>query len=95
MLKPLFEFICDPSKIDFEDEILLAIKSLVKKSTSVSETIWVMVPFFPAVLEKNKHAFGNIMDTINHILLKGTDQLANKPEILRVFLTMSHTAMFS
>jgi hypothetical protein len=46
MMKPLFEFIADPSKIDFEDEILLCIKYLVKKSNTVSDTIWVMVPFF-------------------------------------------------
>jgi hypothetical protein len=35
------------------------------------------------------------MDTLNYILLKGKDQLGQKPDILRVILSMAHTAMFS
>ena len=31
LLLPLFEFISDPTKIEFEDEILLTIKTLVRK----------------------------------------------------------------
>ena len=44
LLLPLFEFISDPSKIDFDDDILLTIKTLVSKKKGVTETIWRMVP---------------------------------------------------
>ena len=73
LIKPLFEFITDPMKIDFEDDILLSIKTMIKMKKEVTDTVWVMIPCFPKVLEKNKHAFGNVMDTINRILLVGKD----------------------
>lgn len=57
LLKPLFEFIASPAKIDFEDDILLCIKSLVNKKQAVSETILLMIPCLPAVLQKNSLSF--------------------------------------
>lgn len=30
-LKPLFEFMVDPIKVEFEDDIVLTIKSFIKK----------------------------------------------------------------
>ena len=34
-LKPIFRFISDPTKISFEDDILLLIKSIIKKRKAV------------------------------------------------------------
>ena len=34
-------------KIDFEDDILLSVKTLVKKNKSVTENLWKMINFFP------------------------------------------------
>jgi hypothetical protein len=92
---PLFEFIVEPSQIDFEDDILLSIKTLVKKKKSVSENIWRMIQFFPKVLEKNQHSFGNILDTINNLVLVGRDFLKTQPDALAIFMTMADTSMFS
>jgi hypothetical protein len=54
-----------------------------------------MIQFFPKVLEKNKHSFGNILDTINNLVLIGRDFLKTQPDALAIFLTMADTAMFS
>ena len=81
--------------IDFEDDILLAIKTLVKKKKEVSENMWRLLIFFPKVLEKNKHSFGNIMDTVNHLVLVGKDFLTSNPDAIVIFATMARTAMFS
>ena len=97
ILLPLFEFISDPKKIDFEDDILLAIKTLIRKRKGVTENVWRMVPCFSQVLEKNKHCFGLLMDTVNVLIVTGRDFLAtpeNKP-ILHHFVTLACTALFS
>ena len=36
LLKPIFRFISEPKNISFEDDILILIKSLIKKQRKVS-----------------------------------------------------------
>lgn len=64
-LKPLFEYITDPSKIEFEDDIVLTIRSFIKKTNEVSPVMWALFPMMTKVFEKNKHTFGNLLDTLN------------------------------
>lgn len=64
-LKPLFEYITEPEKIEFEDDIVLTIKSFIQKTKKVSPTLWTIYPHLMKVFEKNKHAFINLMDTLN------------------------------
>ena len=71
LLKPLFEYIAHPNEIDFEDDILLCIKSLVNKKQEVSPTIFTMIQCFPGVLQKNKCSFQTLMPTINTLLKHG------------------------
>jgi hypothetical protein len=64
-LKPLFEFMTDPSKIEFEDDIVLTIRSFIKKTNEVSPVMWTLFPLLTKVFEKNKRTFGNLLDTLN------------------------------
>ena len=48
-LKPLFEYIVNPEKIEFEDDIILSLKSFIKKSNHISETLWIIFPHLPKV----------------------------------------------
>lgn len=64
-LKPLFEFITKPDTIEFEDDIVLVLKTFIKKTKRVSETIWKIFPFLKKVFDKNEHTFGNLLDTLN------------------------------
>jgi hypothetical protein len=74
-LKPLFEFMLDPSKIEFEDDIVLTIKSFIKKA-GISPVIWTLYPHLYKVFQKNKHTFGNLLDTLNHYMISGRDVIA-------------------
>ena len=66
----------DPTKIEFEDEIILVLKSFIKKKQSISPILWTIFPYLTKVFEKSKFVFGNLLDTINYYLLYGKDQIA-------------------
>jgi hypothetical protein len=42
--KPIFEFMVDPSKISFEDDILNILKNFVRKTGKVSDVIYTVLP---------------------------------------------------
>ena len=75
-LKPLFEFMVDPNNIDFEDDIVLILKTFIKKTKTVSQTLWTLFPLLTKIFDKNKKSFGNLLDTINYYLVFGKDQIA-------------------
>ena len=71
LLKPLFVFIENPSVISFDEDLVILIKTLIKKKGSISPIVWEMLPHLPKVLAKNKQSFGNLMDCLNHYLAIG------------------------
>lgn len=85
-LKPLFEFVVEPNKIEFEDDIALVIKSFIKQTHAISETIWTIYPHLIKIFEKNKNAFGNLLDVLNYFLLFGRDVFMNKKEYLEMLI---------
>lgn len=66
----------DPEKVEFEDDIVLVLKSFIKKMKGVSPILWTIFPFLAKVFEKNKKSFGNLLDTINYYLLFGKEYIA-------------------
>jgi len=42
--KPIFEFMVDPSKITFEDDILNILKNFIRKTSKVSDVIYTVLP---------------------------------------------------
>lgn len=94
-LKPLFEFMVDPAKVEFEDDIVLTIKSFIKKCGGISPVIWALYPHLYKVFEKNKLTFGNLLDTLNHYLITGRDVIAQNREYLVMLIKMAGEAMFS
>jgi hypothetical protein len=50
MLKPLYNFMAEPSKVCFDDEIVLNIKQFIRRNKSVSATQWMILPTLPKVL---------------------------------------------
>lgn len=75
-LKPLFAYIEFPEKVEFEDDIVLTIKSFIKKTGQISNVLWVLFPHLYKVFLKNKRTFGNLLDTLNHYLVTGREYIA-------------------
>jgi hypothetical protein len=72
----------DPHKIEFEDDIILVLKSFIKKTGEVSPTLWTIFPHLTKVFEKNKNTFGNLLDTLNQYMINGKTQLAVNRDLL-------------
>lgn len=53
-MKPLFGFMIDPNQIEFEDDIILVLKSFIKKRQSVSPVLWEIFPQLVKVFDKSK-----------------------------------------
>ena len=69
---PIFEFMVEPSKITFEDNILIILKNFIRKTGRVSEIIFKVFPCLEKVFIKNKYAFGDILlETLNYYLFYG------------------------
>jgi hypothetical protein len=64
----------DPTKIHFEDDILMILKNFIRKTETVSPTIFEVLPFIEKVFEKNKQCFGDtLLDTLNYYMIYGRD----------------------
>lgn len=46
-LRPLFEYISEPTQIDFDDDILFCISALIRKAKSVSPTCLIVFKYLP------------------------------------------------
>lgn len=86
----MFEFIIDPTKVDFEDDIILVLKSFIKRMKGVSPILWTIFPYLVQVFEKNKKTFGNLLDTINYYLLYGKEYIAANPTHLEMIILMAN-----
>lgn len=64
-LKPIFVFVSEPQKITFEDDIMLIIKSMIRKRKGVTPLMWEIFDHFPKLLTKSKGQMGDLLDTVN------------------------------
>ena len=76
-LVPLFRFLQEPAKIEFDDDILLIVTSLIKGSKTVTRTQLDLFTMFPAVFVKYNHSFCNLLQTLNLYIVYGRDVLAS------------------
>jgi hypothetical protein len=53
-LIPVLELMADPSKINFEDDLLVIIKNLIRRQETVSETLFKVFFTSDKILAKNK-----------------------------------------
>ena len=86
----------DPTKISYDDEIVMNVKQIIRKNQSVSSTQWEIFNQFPKVLSKNKDSFGNLLDTINYYLIYGKNDLCSSyKNMVTVIAEMAETALFT
>ena len=85
----------DPSKISFEDDILIILKNFIKKTGCVSDIILKVFPCMEKVFIKNKYTFGDtLLDTLNYYMIYGRDRLMQEKACLEMLITIADKAMF-
>jgi importin-8 len=94
-LLPLFEYLVTPSLIDFDDDIIFCLTSLMKKSKVVSPTLRKIFPFLPKFQLKYKGIFGNLLQTINSYLMYGKDFFENSVSNLQQIFEMANLSMYN
>lgn len=92
-LLPLFEYLVAPSNIDFDDDIIFCLTSLMKKSKVVSPTLRKIFPYLPKFQMKYKGIFGNLLQTINSYLMYGKDFFEGSVENLSQIFSMAIMSM--
>ena len=87
---PIFEFMVDPSKITFEDNILIILKNFIRKTGTVSEIIFKVFPCLEKVFIKNKQAFGDILlETLNYYLFYGQQRIMQDPSAIEMLVKIA------
>jgi len=95
ILKPIYQYMIDPSQISCEDDIVLMLKSQIRKTKEVTPTQWEVFQQLPKVLTKNKDSFGSLFETINYFLCVGKIKLAEEPDNLKTLYLMADRALFT
>jgi hypothetical protein len=96
MFMPIFEFMVDPTKINFEDSILMIIKNFIKKTNSVSDIIFKVFITLEKVFAKNKNRFGDgvLLECINCYLVYGRQRLMQEPGAIEMLVRMADNSLF-
>jgi hypothetical protein len=94
-LIPLFEFLNDPSKIDFDDDIILFEITIMRRTQTVSKTAWILFPCLAKVQAKYENSFIQLYPALNCYIYYGREVLANSPAYVEMIVDMCTKCMFS
>lgn len=87
-LYPLFEMLKDPSSIDFDEDILLLIAELMKKSQRVTALEFSLVKYLGLYFEKYHCVFGNLFATLNCFCYFGREFFAVDKQSLSLVINI-------
>lgn len=82
-LKYLFGLLCDPSRIEFDDEIVKAMKIIITKSGRISETMRILFPYLKKSHEKHKFIYSELFDVIKAYCKVDKDFIFSTPDHLQ------------
>jgi hypothetical protein len=63
-LKYLFGLLSDPSRIEFDDDIVKSMKIIITKSGKVSDVMKILFPYLKKTFEKHKFIYSELFDLI-------------------------------
>lgn len=81
-LYPMMNYLEKPEDIEFDDDILQAITTIIKKKGQLSSELLKVFPFFQNFYRKYKGVFGDLLSTLNAYMFYGRELLAQNPASL-------------
>ena len=93
---PIFEYMIDPTKISFEDDICIILKNFIRKTNGLSDIIFKVFPCLELVFKKNKNTFGDtLLDTLNWYLVYGWQRIMESRDQIQMLFRIADEALFS
>jgi len=93
-LLPLFEYIANPSLIDFDDDIIFCLCSLMKKSKSVSPALRKIFPYLMEFQSKYNGVFGHLLQALNYYIVYGKDLFVENSQNLGILFEMANMSLY-
>ncbi len=81
-LYPMMNYLEKPEDIEFDDDILQAITTIIKKKGQLSTELFKVFPFLQNFYKKYKGVFGDLLSTLNAFMFYGRDLLSQSPASL-------------
>jgi hypothetical protein len=88
-LVTIYDFMIDPSKIDFDDDIALSISTHINIRKEVTDIQKRVFTTFDACHQKYKGIFGNLVVAINSFIVYGTNWFNENPEAVKSLFSMA------
>eukprot|EP00831_Metopus_contortus_P002276 TRINITY_DN10835_c0_g1_i7.p1 TRINITY_DN10835_c0_g1~~TRINITY_DN10835_c0_g1_i7.p1 ORF type:complete len:745 (-),score=72.50 TRINITY_DN10835_c0_g1_i7:22-2256(-) len=94
-LLPMFNYLVDPTAIEFDDDLLQIIPNLIKKRGSVNENMAKLFPYLPKFFEKYQCTFGSLLPALNSYIFYGKDFIIAHKECQELLLKMAISSLFT
>lgn len=94
-LLPMFNYLVNPENIEFDDDMLQVITSLIKKRNGVSTNMIKIFPFLRKFFEKYGGAFGSLLPTLNSYIYYGKEIMSSNKEWQAIILQLGVQSMFN
>lgn len=94
-LLPMFNYLVDPTNIEFDDDMLQIITTLIKKRNGVSENMAKIFPCLQKFFTKYNGAFGSLLPTLNSYIYFGKEIMAANKEWQQMILQLGVMSMFN
>lgn len=93
-LLPLFEYLVNPLDIDFDDDIIFCIQSLLKKTKEASPIMRKIFPVLFKFQEKYKGLMGNLLQTVNMFIVNAKDIFEGDAANMGLLIQMATLSLF-
>jgi len=92
---PMFNYLVDPTNIEFDDDMVQVITTLIGRRGGISENMGKIFPYLVNFFEKYGKTFGSLLQTLNAYLYYGKDIFVNNKAWIELIINLSVQSMFT
>ncbi len=94
-LLPMFNYLVEPKYIDFDDDMMQVIASLISKRGDITPNMAKLFPVLPNFFAKYSNSFGSLLPTLNAYLFYGKTMFAQNKEWVELVVKLFAAALYS
>ncbi len=94
-LLPIFNYLVDPTNVEFDDDMIQVITALITRRGGISENMAKIFPVLPNFFEKYGQTFGSLLQTLNTYIFYGKEMFIANKAWIEIVLKMSVASLFT